>query len=57
MQSPSSPYIGKLTVFQVKVIVWSKDVGWNDRGEVAAILILVQPVLYIYHALGISIAL
>ena len=35
----------------------AEDVGWNHRGEVAAILPCVEPVLYIHKTLSVCITL
>lgn len=44
-----------MAIIQVKVIVFSKDIGGNDRCEVAAMLRFVHSVLQIDHALGVGI--
>lgn len=46
-----------LTVLQIIVVVWSKDISWDDRREVAPVLIVVESVLHVYHALSIGITL
>jgi hypothetical protein len=43
-------------VLEVIVVVGTKDVGGNDRGEVAAILLVVCLVLDIDHTLSVGIA-
>ena len=45
------------TVFQVEVVVLAKDVGRDDRREVAAVLRVVHAVLHIHQALGVCVAL
>ena len=45
------------TVFQVEVVVLAKDVGRDDRREVAAVLRVVHAVLHIHEAFGVRIAL
>jgi len=43
-------------ILKIVVVMGTKDVGRNDRGEVAAILLVVSLVLNINHTLGVSVA-
>ena len=45
------------TAFHIEVVMLPKDIGGYHRSEVAAILVLVESVLYINHALSIRISL
>ena len=39
-----------MTILNVKIVVWSIDVGWNDRSELTAILIGITTIQYINHS-------
>lgn len=43
-----------MRVFQRIVVMRSKDIGWNDGGEMAAILLMVGPLKEIYAMLATS---
>ena len=44
-----------VTIIEMKIIVFAKNVRWNDRSEVASVLGLVHAVLDVHHTLSIRV--
>lgn len=45
------------TLVKVEVVILPKDVGGDDRGEVAAVLFIVHAILHVHEPLCVCVAL
>jgi len=43
-------------LLQIEVVMWPKDIGGDDRRELASVLLIVALVHHVDHALGVRVA-